>query len=269
MRHGQLTKEMPMRVLWGFSVAAAFLFIGNPVLYCQNPELAKDYADEGVSNEAKIEFIKVLHDPTKRSSYDVAEYYLGYLDFKAQNYELASKHWKTLLTRYPNSPYSQKAKEQTQFAYELLAKQQTLASQDLDNVALFEAANFLIDRPLSVQIDTSYLPKEDMAIEWLEKVANKYPKTPAAARAIFREALLYYGWGKEGIGAYSKSEGYGFSYELFYSKRPSRASDYLGKIKQIFDRLQRDYPDSRYAVPVAFLIGQAYCRVLVAASANI
>jgi hypothetical protein len=60
---------------------------------CQNPDLAKDFAEEGLTTDAKLEFIKVLHDPTKKSSYDMAEYYLGYLDFKSKNYELAVTHW--------------------------------------------------------------------------------------------------------------------------------------------------------------------------------
>jgi len=247
-----------MKSLLAFALVVACMLLFGPVAYCQNAELAKDLAEEGVSNEAKVEFIKVLHDPAKKSSYDLAEYYLGYLDFKEKKFELALKHWNTLVQKYPNSTYSQKAKDLINSAYQQLSKVQILTTQDIDIDTLFENANLFVDRPLKVNLDTSYLATEDMAIEWLEKVVSKYPKTPEAARALFREALVYDGWGKEGIGSYSSAEGYGFRFQLYYAKNKNRASEYLNKIVQIFNRLQSEYPDSRYAIPTAYLIGQAY-----------
>lgn len=239
------------------AVFVVWAFLLNPASYGQNPELAKDLAEEGVSDQAKLEFIKVLHDPAKKSSYDVAEYYLGYLDFKEKKFELALKHWNTLVQKYPNSTYLQKAKDLINSAFQQLSKQQNLTTQDIDIDTLFENADFLIDRPLKVEVDTSYLPAGDMAIEWLDKIVSKYPKTPEAARALFREILVYYGWGKAGIGN-SEAEGYGFSFEIYYSRHRKSASEYLNKMVQVFGRLQAEYPDSQYAVPAAFLIGQAY-----------
>jgi outer membrane protein assembly factor BamD (BamD/ComL family) len=239
-------------------IALAIYFALTSAAYCQNAELAKDLAEEGIVSEAKMEFIKVLHDPAKKSSYDVAEYYLGYLDFKAENYALALKHWNTLLKNYPGSPYAQKAQDQIQYAYQLLSKQQLLGSQDLEISTLFDNANFLLEQTLRVPVDTSYLPQDEMAVEWLEKVAKKYPKTPEAARAIFREALVYYGWGKEGVGQYSKPEGYGFIFQHFHARNNNLAAVYIGKLEDVLGRLEKDYPDSGYAVPVAYMIGQAY-----------
>jgi len=163
-----------------------------------------------------------------------------------------------LVQKYPNSTYSKKAKDLINSAYQQLTKQQNLTTQDIDIDTLFENANFLVDRPLKVTVDTSYLSTDEMAIEWLEKVVSKYPKTPEAARALFREGLLYYGWGKEGVSSYSNAEGYGFTFELYHSKNKNRASEYINKMVQVFGRLQNEYPDSRYAVPIGFLIGQAY-----------
>src|ERR1019366_823764 len=114
-------KEITMRTMLRFCCVIV-VCVFSSVAYGQNPELARDYAEEGIVGEAKIEFIKVLHDPSKKASYDMAEYYLGYLDFKAENYSLALKHWNILLKSYPNSSYTQKAHDQIQSAYQLLSK---------------------------------------------------------------------------------------------------------------------------------------------------
>jgi TolA-binding protein len=247
-----------MRVLLAPALVLAYAISFALPSYCQNPDLAKDFAEEGISDQAKIEFLKVLHDPTKKSSYDSAEYYLGYLDFKEKKFDLALKHWNSLLQKYPNSTYSEKAKELITSAYQQLIKQQNLTTQDIEIESLFENATFLVDRPLKVNIDTSYLPSEEMAIEWLEQVVSKYPKTPEAARAVFREGLIYYGWNKSGGSSYSERGGYGFEHQLYDARDKKLASEYVGKMIQVFERLQKEYPDSRYAVPIGFLIGQAY-----------
>ncbi|MGD1103805.1 MAG: hypothetical protein ABSA59_17285 [Terriglobia bacterium] len=260
---GQSTKtsakgEVMKSVLGTLLIAATLSVLRAPSALCQNPELAKDLAEEGVDTEAKIEFIKVLHDPSKKASYDVAEYYLGYLSFKEQNYQRALRHWNILLKQYSASPYTKKAKQQIQVAYQLLAKQQAAASENLEISALFENADFLIDQPLKVSIDTSYLSHGDLAIEWLEQVVTRFPQSPDASRALFREALVYYGWGKEGIGEYSTPQGYGFRFAEYYARDKGEAQAYIEKMIIVLSRLQKDYPDSPYAIPVSYLIGQAY-----------
>ena len=60
-------------VLILLTVALVSVVIAAPPARSQDVDFAKDLAEEGVSNEAKIEFIKVLHDPTKKSSYAEAE----------------------------------------------------------------------------------------------------------------------------------------------------------------------------------------------------
>src|SRR5208283_12971 len=150
-----------MKLLFrNIAVAVASLVIAVPSVQSQNPDLAKDLAEEGVSNEAKIEFVRILHDPTKKAAYAEAHYYLAYLS---------------------------------------LSKQQELAGESIEINNLFDNADFLIGQPLKVSVDTSYLSNGDLAIEWLEEVVAKFPASPDAPRALFREALVYYGW-----------KGYGF-----------------------------------------------------------
>src|SRR6266566_7676728 len=57
-------RELNMKSLLALVLVVVCTLLFGPVAYCQNPELAKDLAEEGVSNEAKVEFIKVLHDST-------------------------------------------------------------------------------------------------------------------------------------------------------------------------------------------------------------
>jgi outer membrane protein assembly factor BamD (BamD/ComL family) len=224
----------------------------------QNVDLAKDLAEEGVTNEAKIEFLKVLHDPTKQASYDEAQYYLGYLSFKEQNYERALKHWSDLSKNYPSSPYAEKAKQQIQIAYQLLSKQQAHESENIEINGFFNDADFLIDDPLKVKIDTSYLPTGDMAIEMLDQIVTKYPQSPEAARALFREAEVLYGWGREARSQYSKPEGYGFEFCQYYTNNKGQAQLYIQKMVDVLHRLQTVDPTSPYAITVNYLIGQAY-----------
>jgi len=239
-------------------IAAASLIITVPSAYSQNPDVAKDLAEEGVSNEAKIEFVRVLHDPSKKVAYAEAHYYLGYLSFKEKNYDRALLHWNLLVKEFPDSPYTQKARDQIQLAYMLLSRQQEITGESIEINNLFENADFLVGEPLKVAIDTSYLPTGDLAIEWLEEVVAKFPASPDAPRALFREALVYYGWGKNGIGQYSTPEGYGFSFHTYYARDSKKAQVYIEKMADVLSRIEKQYPDSPYRVPVAFLVGQAY-----------
>ena len=252
------TMEVDLRSLLHSTMLFSCMFFLGSETYAQNPELAKDFADEGISDQAKIEFIKVLHDPNRKSSYDLAEYYLGYIDFKEQKFDLALRHWKTLQEKYPSSSYAPKVKDLINSAYQQLSRQQNLTAQDMEINMLLEDANFLIDRPLKVTVDTSYLPKDLMAIEWLEKIVKEHPGSPEASKALFRELLVYYGWSKAGIGSYSAAEGFGFEFELYISRNHSRANEYINKMIEISNRLQQDFKDSHYRIPTAFLIGQAY-----------
>src|ERR1022692_2037686 len=125
------------------AVVLASVVIAAPLVRSQNPDLAKDLAEEGVTNEAKIEFVKVLHDPAKKASYAEAQYYLGYLSFKEKNYDRALKHWNTLLKEYSGSPYSEKARDQIRIASLLLSRQQQAEGQSLEVNALFDNADFI------------------------------------------------------------------------------------------------------------------------------
>lgn len=243
-------------------IAIASVSICVPMACSQNPDLAKDLAEEGVSNEAKIEFIKVLHDPTKKTSYAEAQYYLGYLSFKEKNYDRALTHWNVLLKEYPGSSYTEKARDQIRIASLLLSRQQQVESQSLEINALFDSAGFIIGEPLKVTIDTSYLPTCELGIESLEEIVSKFPNSPDAPRALMQEAIVYYGWGREGIGEYSVPEGCGFVFAHYHLRNTKGAKEleqrYLSKIAEVSSRLDKQFPNSPFRVPAAFLAGQAY-----------
>jgi tetratricopeptide (TPR) repeat protein len=251
---------MNTRLTVSFLVAFCLCVSISPA-YGQNPDLAKDLAEEGVTNEAKIEFIRVLHDPSKKAAYAEAHYYLGFLSFKEENYDRALLHWNQLVKEYPDSPYTDKAREQMKLAYQFLSRRQKLVSENIEINSLFENANLMTGQLLKVSVDTSYLSNGDLAIEWLEDIASKYPNSPDAPIALFREILIYYGWGKQGIGQYSSPEGYGFTFYEFYSKNKNQAQSYIARMIAVLDRLQKQYPDSPYKVPAAYLIAQAYWTV--------
>jgi outer membrane protein assembly factor BamD (BamD/ComL family) len=244
--------------LRGFLSAVAFLSLSVPPAHSQNPELAKDLAEEGVTNEAKIEFVRVLHDSSKKAAYAEAHYYLGQISFREKKYDRAVFHWNILVKQYPDSSYVKKAREQIRIAYALLSRETELFGESLEIGNLFQNAEFLVGQPMRVSIDTSFLPKGDLAIECLEEVVKRFPDSPDAPRALFREALIYYGWGKNGIGQYSSPEGYGFTFHQYYKPDARQVQFYIGKIIAALEQLEKQYPDSFYKVPVAFLAGQAY-----------
>ena len=245
-----------MKKVWCmFFTILALAFGPLPYGKSQNVDLAKDLAEEGVTNEAKIEFVKVLHDPTKKASFDVAEYYLGYLSFKEQNYERALKHWDALLKNYPSSTYSEKTQQQIRIAALLLSKQQTEESENIEVNGLFNNADFLVGRPLKINIDSSYLSVNDMAIEMLEQIVTKYPQSPEAAKALFHEAEVLYGHGGR--------DGYGIASCLDMNSTDQQAcrrieQAHFEKMIDVLDRLRASYSDSPYIIPLTYLIGQTY-----------
>ena len=193
-------------------------------------------------------------------------YYLGYLSFEERNYDRALMHWNTLLKDYSGSLYSEKARDQIRIASLLLSRQQEHEGQSLEVNALFDDADFLIGQPLKVTVDTSYLSTGDLAIEPLEEIISKFPNSDDAPRALLREAVVYYGWWKAGINEQSP-EGYGLVLAEFKANNKLEQS-YLSKIAEVSSRIDKQYPNSPFRVPAAFLTGQAYWLVAGKTDAN-
>lgn len=254
------------------------LFFGQVILVCclfnfslhaqiDSPQkhyaYAVDLMENGVYDAAKIEFVKIIHIYGENEYQDDACYYLGEIAFKENQLEVALHQWERLRTEYPKSSYIENVVQKINLASELLAKEEKARIEDLSIRALFDNAEFLLNGHCSVlSIDTSYLPSELMAKEWYRKIVEKYPDSQYAPKALFRQILIAYGWGEEGIGRYSEPQGYGLIYHRYYAgateeaKMGIKAS--LEEMGLLLTELEEKYPDSYWLMPASFTVGQAH-----------
>lgn len=172
---------------------------------------AVDLMENRVFDDAKREFIKIIHIYAENEYKDDARYYLGEIAFKEGQLEVALRQWERLKKEYPQSPYIADIARKIALVSELLAKEEKARIEDMSVKALFDNAEFLLKehRPI-LTIDTSFLGSELLALEWYKKIVEKYPNSQYAPKALYSQILIYYGWSRHKPG-----EGFGLVYDLY------------------------------------------------------
>ena len=184
---------------------------------------AVDLMENGVFDAAKVEFIKIIHLYAENEYQDDARYYLGEIAFKQGKISVALNQWKKLKKEYPQSSYLSDIALKIELASKLLAEQEEQTFKDIKVKKLFENARFFLDKAPILTIDTSYLNDTDLAIEWYQRIVEKYPDSEHAARAVYNIMLL-------------------------------QALD----METAYKELEKKFPESPWLKPAAFAIGQKY-----------
>ena len=198
--------------------------------------------DHGLSDQATEAFISLYHQTNDDGEKAKCLLNMGKISLKNGNTVVALKDWNRLVKNFPNSAEAVEVKDQLNGLLE--SSQSDISSNINSAIALnyINNANFFSEDKGKFTIDTSYLPSEDFAAYWLDRVIKEFPETNAHEYALRKKFIIFMGW-EDRYTAYGL-KGY--------------PDIYLAKLKDIITQMETKFPESSSLPGMYFQIGQYY-----------
>lgn len=204
--------------------------------------------DHGLADESK----RILFRVYRNSSLDQAHraealYWLASVAVNEGRFAVAAEDLERLTKEFPESSRGRAAGEMLNQLREVV---QDVTRKDMSSPvaeAYLRNGNFWAREVDGFTIDSSWLPREDMAIEWYDRVIREFPNTSAAEEAFSKKIVAMLGWVDEGV--YSKTT---------YGAR--RNASYLSGAEKTLEEMAQMFPSSGYLQALRYQIAQGYWR---------
>jgi len=207
----------------GLALTIALL---TPSVRGQSVEMANDYYQHGLNDKAKdILITNVYSSSTASATKAKALYLLGQISFEEGRIKVALTDWRALVKDYPQTP------EAKEIADRLVRLNEIVSKVSNDSVT-------------SV-IDSSWLPKVELASAWYDRVIQEFPGSDAAERAYERKIFALLGY----KGPRSDDEAYGLK---------SNYEKYLPLVLDTFGSFEAAFPKNSSLQAYRYQIAQAY-----------
>lgn len=245
-----------MKTLRGITLI--LLVLAGPIEATGSKLLSIDRANmlkkHGLLEDAKRQFIDILYGDSNEDAKATALYSLGVMAFNEKDLSLAIDTWKLLVDHFPTSEEGRRvaagmdyliddALELANDALELAIKNE-IARSYLRNGDFW--SNDIKDRYWI--IDSSWLDKAGLAIEWYDKVIEEFPMTSAAKLAYLEKFKIV-------IASEDRMAGVPYS-ERF--KIVMASENQMDKLISIYENFSKDFPDDEYIPVLQFQIAQKY-----------
>jgi tetratricopeptide (TPR) repeat protein len=188
-----------MRPLKTFSVSLLLLLPANLAL-ADLTALPRAYYEHGLVEDAKRGFIGITFDEDateEEKARALSE--LGSIAFDQNKIGLAISTWRELTERFPESAEAMLVAERLDQIGEIV---ETTASGSLDNqIAMSHLRNgdwWSRGREEGITIDSSWIPNDQAALQWYDRVISEFPDTPSETLALKRKFQTVYGWEEPG-----------------------------------------------------------------------
>ena len=227
-------------------IILAFLF---PVLvFAQNVKIATEYYRYNLTDKAKEEFI-ITFQSSKSSEKDKAEslYWLGQISFDENNYTVAFEDWNKLVETYPNSEQAVIIQDRLIQLKDIIEEVSTSSISSVVARSYIKHGDFWSDASRRFTIDSSWMPKNELAIEWYDRVIEEFPESNAAEIAFNRKISTLLGWKDSGK--------YGSSYGV-----KNDFDKYMPMVLSTFNNLSNTFPKSSYLQGFRYQIAQTYWK---------
>lgn len=232
------------------TVTLAFLFssfIVTAYSYAASIEKAIMLNQHGLQKEAKAELIDVIFS---KSDNDKAQayYLLGSIAFEENRVTVALNTWRNLIDKYPKSEQAiivnGKINELTEIVDE--SDQETI--QNAVALSYLRHGDFWSKGKDNIfNIDASWIPHVETAIQWYDKVIKIFPKSAASRIAYHNKMRTLLGW--EDIGRYGEKHGIRKSYDK-----------YMPQLLKTFELFESDHPNDTALQAFRFQIAQVYWK---------
>ena len=188
-----------MRPLKTLSVSLA-LFLPANLALADLIDLPRAYYEHGLIEDAKRSFIGITFDEDATEEEQASALSaLGDIAFDQNKIGLAISTWRELIDRFPESAEAKLVAERLGQIGEIV---ETTASGTLDNqIARSHLRNgdwWSRGREEGITIDTSWIPRDQAALQWYDRVITEFPGTPSATLALKRKFQTVYGWEEPG-----------------------------------------------------------------------
>jgi len=233
-----------MRPLRTLSVSLLLLLPANLAL-ADLTALPRAYYEHGLVEDAKRGFIGVTFDSAATDAEKAgALSALGDIAFDQNNIGLAISTWRELIERFPESEEAKLVDERLDQIGEIV---ETTATGTLDNqIARSHLRNgdwWSRGREEGITIDTSWIPRDEAALQWYDRVISEFPGTPSATIALKRKFQTVYGWEEPGQ--------YGQTYGV---KRTGQVQNLI----DVFTQLETADPADADLQRFRFMIAQSF-----------
>lgn len=225
---------------------AVVTFILSGCAHPQSLETANDYYQHGLNDKAKDILITAIHSSsTTPSNKAKALYLLGEISFEEQRIKVAIDDWRTLAKDYPQSPEGKEIKDRLNQLSEIVSK---FSNSSVDSVvanSYLSNGDFWSKGERTFMIDSSWLPKVELANEWYDRVIQEFPKSDAAETAYERKLFTLLGTRDR------LSEGDSTGVKANYSL-------YIPQVLSTFTAFETDFPANSSLQAFRYQIAQAY-----------
>lgn len=221
------------------------LLLPASIAFADRTEAPRKYYQHGLLEDAKRGFIDIAldgkaEDDEKAKSLSA----LGDIAFDQGKIALALETWTELIETYPDS-------EETRLVTERLDQIGQIVESTTDSTAENVVARSYIrhgdwwsrGKEERIIIDTSWIPSDQVAISWYERVISEFPNSPSATLALKKKFYTVYGWEESGK--------YGNTYGV---KKTGRVSDLI----EVFVELETVSPDDIDLQRFRYMIAQSF-----------
>jgi len=210
-------------------------------------EKAQMFLRFDLKNEAKNELINVLFSNAKADDKADSLYLLGTIAFSENKIIQAIDTWKDLIAKYPNSNQAKNVKNHIdELSQVTIEHAETSVNNAIAQLYLSNGDFWSGGKDSTFKIDTSWIPKVDVAIKWYDKVIGEFPKSDSARMAFRDKMRTLLGWQVPGSRA---DRQYGIK-ESF--------STYMPMLLETFAKFEATFPEDPLLQPFRYQIAQAY-----------
>ncbi len=201
--------------------------------------------EHGLGSASKQIFVQTyLSGAATDSIRAEALYWLGRSAFDEGNYATALEDWQTLTEKYDSSPRASQLLEDIERIEDLVARSPQSELNSVIARSYLQNGDFWNGSSGRFTIDSSWLPKVEMATHWYDRIVEEFPGTIAAETAYRQKMFAILGW--KALGSYASS------YGLEASQK------YLEPLLETFAEYESAFPESNYLDAFRFQIAQAY-----------
>jgi tetratricopeptide (TPR) repeat protein len=205
---------------------------------------AIDLMDHGLDDKATEAFITLFYQSDEDEIRSKCLFNMGKISLKKGNMQIAVKDWAKLVKSYPQSKEALEVKDQ------LSSIIQSSQADSLNEIKSAVAINYLNNASFYSKanerwtLDTSYLPSEDYAAYWCDRVIKEFPGTKAHELALKKKFFAYLGWKTQ--------------YSSYGIKRYGGKEKYMKLLEDIIKETESKFPSSGNLPAMCFQLGQHY-----------
>jgi tetratricopeptide (TPR) repeat protein len=210
-------------------------------------EFPKDLYDHNLKSEALESFLEIYYNPeSSEDSKAEAIFYCGQISFDAGRFTTALNDWNRLIKEYPKNARALQAKENLKQLKEIFNIETETTLESSIARTYISNGDFWSGSKNIFAIDSSWLPKLELALFWYDKVISELPKSAASDLAYQRKLFALIGWG-----SYNNGDDDREGVKADFKK-------YMPLLLSTFNNYEKEFPNSSYLQGFRYQIAQAY-----------